>query len=341
MTAKVKGNSPVSIRGSINPLTPMAYLDVNATASRIELSPLAPYSMKYTGYPITGGTLTGDVHYMLQNRQLSATNHIILDQLTFGERAENSSARNLPVRLAVAVLKDPQGRIDLSLPVSGSLRDPRFDLGAVLWQGLLNVIIKAAASPFTLLASAVGDGKQNLAYVEFAPGYSNLNEAGRSKLGTLAAVLNQRAWLKLAISGRIDPAVDTEGLRQATLDKAIKQRKAEDEHEQGPIERVQVTPDEYNQYLRRVYKASDVPKPHGVLGIRKSIPPAEMKKLLLANITVNEQDLRHLADARAQAVYQELAGQVNSGRLLITAPKLDASGIGNNAPTTRADFSLR
>jgi len=343
LAAKVNGTSPVSISGSINPLAPMASVDLQGNASRIELPPLTPYAAKYTGYPITGGTLTGTVHYKLANRQLTATNHLILDQLSFGEHVENSTAGNLPVRLAVAVLKDSQGRIDLRIPVSGSTADPQFDLGSLVWHGLVNVIMKAAESPFTVLASALGGEDQNLAYLEFAPGYSTLTAPERNKLATLAALLEQRPWLKLQISGRADSKVDRQGLREAILEDEIRQQKAADEDRKitpVPIEQVEVTPDEYNKYLWRVYKAADFDKPRNLVGIVKWFPPDQMKRTLLANIKVSDEELRHLAEARAVAVYQALSARIAPPRLLMGPPKLNTDGI-SEGPTTRVDFSLK
>src|SRR5262249_47945097 len=122
----VNGNSPINISGSMNPLAPMASLDIKAKAEDIELTQLSTYSTKYTGYPITRGTLSLDIHYMLSEQKLTAENHIFLDQLTFGDRVANSNAANLPIRLAVSLLKDSKGEINLDIPVSGSLSDPQF-----------------------------------------------------------------------------------------------------------------------------------------------------------------------------------------------------------------------
>jgi uncharacterized protein involved in outer membrane biogenesis len=334
LAGKVNGTSPVSISGSINPLAPMASLNVQGNASRIELPPLSPYAAKYTGYPITGGMLSGSVHYILANRHLTATNHLILDRLSFGDRPENSSISNLPIRLAVAVMKDSQGRIYLSIPISGSLSDPQFDFGRIIWNALSNLIIKAATSPFSVLASAIGGEDHSLSYVKFAPGYATLSGRARHKLATLAALLKQRPWLKLQISGRVDPKVDRPALREAILDDEIKQQKAKSEH--ISTSQVEVTPDEYNKYLWRVYKAADFAKPRNVLGMTKWLPPDEIKKMLLAHIIVSDEDLQHLAEARATAVYQILSARVEKSRLLVAAPKVNAEGA-----ATRADFSLK
>ncbi len=111
----------------------MAFVELSAKANGVELTGLTPYSAKYTGYPITKGTLTVDVHYLLDKQMLTATNHIVIDQLTFGDHVTEPNAANLPVRLAVALLADSRGLIDLNIPVSGSLNDPQFSIGAVIW----------------------------------------------------------------------------------------------------------------------------------------------------------------------------------------------------------------
>jgi hypothetical protein len=267
---------------------------------------------------------------------------LVLDQLDFGDRVENSSARNLPLRLAVAVLKDSQGRIDLRIPVSGSLADPQFDLGSLLWEALLNVIWKAAASPFTVLASAIGGEDQNLSYVEFAPGYSTLTEPERDKLAKLTTLLEQRPSLKLQITGHVDPTVDRQGLREAMLEDQIKRRKAEAERQTATpvaLEQMEVTPDEYDRYLWCVYKAADLAKPRDLVGLVKRLPPTEMKKMLLANIKVTDEDLRQLAEARSATVYQSLSARIDRSRLQVASPKLN-DGIPEGA-TTRVDFSLK
>src|SRR5205807_9268418 len=121
-------------------------------------------------------------------------------------------------------------------------------------------------------------------------------------------------WLKLEIHGRVDPRVDRQGLREAMLERAIKKQKAEADHETGPVEQVQVTPDEYNKYLWRVYKTADFAKPRDLVGMVKWLPPDDVKKLLLDHIKVTDEDLRHLADARATTVYHVLSGSIDAAR---------------------------
>src|SRR5262249_31354658 len=146
-----------------------------------------PYSTKYTGYPITKGSLTVNVQYLLDQGKLTADNHIFIDQLTFGDHVENASATNLPIRMAVSLMKDSRGVIDVDVPVSGSLSDPQFSIGSVILHAFMNLIMKAATSPFSLIASAFGGGgaAQDLGVIEFAPGYATLTPESQNKLETV------------------------------------------------------------------------------------------------------------------------------------------------------------
>jgi hypothetical protein len=211
---EVNGSSPIDISGSINPLAPKAFLDIKAKANGVELSGLTPYSATYAGYPIVKGTLTLDLHYLLDQGKLTADNHIVINQLTFGDRIESPHASKLPLKLAIALLKDSRGQIEVNIPVSGSLSDPQFSVTDVILGALKTLIIKAATSPFSLLGSLVagGHGGEQIPYVEFAPGLATLSPQNREQLDALAAALQQRPALRLDIQGRVDPAVDRDGL---------------------------------------------------------------------------------------------------------------------------------
>ncbi len=156
LDGKINGSSPLNIDGSINPLAPTAFVDIKAKADAVELTGVSPYTVKYTGYPIIKGTLTMDVHYLLDTGKLTADNHIFIDQLTFGDHVDSPSATNLPIRLAVSLLKNSKGQIDVRIPISGSLSDPQFSIGSIILGAFMNLIVKAATAPFSLIASAFG-----------------------------------------------------------------------------------------------------------------------------------------------------------------------------------------
>jgi uncharacterized protein involved in outer membrane biogenesis len=344
LIGQINGSSPIDISGSINPLAPLAAVDITAKADGIELTELTAYSVKYTGYPIIKGTLSVDVHYTLANQLLTATNHIFLDQLTFGDRVESSTAKNLPIRLAVAILKDSKGQINLDIPVSGSLNDPQFSLGGVIFHAFMNILTKAITAPFRLLANAIGGiasagTSEDLSYVEFAPGRSTLDAASQKRLDSVATALNARPALKLSITGRIDPSVDKPGLRVAKVDDEVRARISDSEG--ADAAKGQIPPDLYDKYLKKVYKAAKFDKPKDSLGLTKSLPPDEMTKLLVTNMEVSDDDLKNLGVARAQSVRQYLSTKVDPARLFTVAPKLDASGISDQGKTTRAELSLQ
>ncbi|SPA32461.1 conserved hypothetical protein, DUF748 [Cupriavidus taiwanensis] len=356
LDGRIDDDAPVNISGKLNPLGEQLFLDIAAKAAGVELTRLTPYAAKYAGYPITKGKLTVDVAYKIENGRLDARNHLFLDQLTFGERVDSPDATKLPVLLAVSLLKDRNGVIDVNLPVSGSLSDPEFSIGGVIVRVIVNLLTKAITSPFSLIASAFGGSGEELGYVEFAPGTATLTPAARDKIAKLGQALNDRPSLRLEISGRIDPATDEAGARRAWLDARVAEQKRRDLRdnaqagaaagddeagEQGA--EVKVSKAEYPKYLEQVYKRTSMKKPRNFVGFAKTLPPDEMEKLLMANATVTEADLKRLAEHRALVVKQSLEreGKVPESRLFLTAPKLSAEGIKDKGTPNRVDFSIR
>ena len=233
------------------------------------------------------------------------------------------------------------------MPISGSLSDPQFSIGSIILGAFMNLIVKAATAPFSLIASAFGSvtgggAPQDLAYIEFAPGYSTLTPESQQKLDTVAKALADRTALKLNIEGRVDPKFDTEGFKEASLDHSIQKlshNSGGDSADAKPS--AKLSQEDYNKYLKKVYGAGDFKKPRDAIGLSKTLPPDQMKKLILENTPVTAGDLKNLADARASAVRAYLGKkQVDSGRMFIIAPKTDASGIKDQGKTTRVDLSL-
>ena len=343
---KVQETAPVEIEGRINPLAKDLFLDLKASASDIELPPLSPYSGKYVGYGIQKGKLSMKVKYLIDHRKLTAENSIVLDQLTFGDKVESPDATKLPVLLAVALLKDRNGVINFDLPVGGSLDDPQFSVGGIVFRALVNLIVKVVTAPFALLGSLGGHGEE-LAYIEFTPGSATLDPAGDGKVQSIAKALNDRPALKLDIAGRIDPATDRDGLRRATLGHEIRVQKFNDLVKRGEppasVDALEVSPTEYESLLGRVYKAADFPKPRNAIGLAKDLSREEMETLILTHTAVSDEDLHRLAERRAQIVRDTLVEKsgVPAERVFLVAPKLDAEGIKDKGKATRVDFALR
>ena len=212
--AKGEYAASVDILRKVNPLAPSVFLDVQGTAREFELPPMSTYSMKYLGYKIAQGKLTFKAKYRIENNKLEAENNIVLDQFTLGDKVESPDAPNLPLLAAVAILKDRNGVINLTISVSGSLDDPKFSLGAAARQVVGDQVTKAATAPFSVLGASVGGG-EDLAYLEFAPGSAALDAASADKLRKLTKLLQERPDLKLVIIGRVDPAADRAALQGA------------------------------------------------------------------------------------------------------------------------------
>ncbi|MFM0218163.1 MULTISPECIES: DUF748 domain-containing protein [Paraburkholderia] len=344
IVAKLAANGPLSIRGTVNPLIAKPALDLTASAHDIELTNLTPYSAKYAGYPITKGKLNVDLHYKLENDQLNADNHLFIDQLTFGDHVENDTATKLPVRLAISLLKNSRGEIDVNLPVSGSLSNPEFSIGGLIWHAVLNLLQKAVTAPFSLIAHAFGGSGEELGYVEFEPGSAQLSEDDNKKLDTIVKALGSKPSIKMDLIGRVDPKLDEPALRARYVDRLVKQQKIKDVVGNGQsvdLSSVTVDPKEYDKYLTKAYKSADFKKPRNFVGLTKSMPDDDMKSALAANAPIDEASLRQLAQQRAQSVQQYLDGKIDSSRVFIVAPKLDAGGINDKGATTRVDFGLK
>ena len=342
LTGKVDKTAPLSINGEFNLFRQDAHLDIVAKVTGFELTGLSSYSGKYVGYGIAKGKLSAELNYKIEDRKLTATNQIFLDQLTFGDKVDSPDAVNLPVQLAVSLLKNSRGEIDLRLPVSGTLDDPEFSIFGLVLKMFFNLIGKAITSPFALLGSALGGSGEELSQLALAPGSAQPGEAQQGKLKTLAQALVDRPTLKLDVIGRADPASDLDGLRQVALDNAVRAQKLKAMIARGEdapsLEDIEVGADEYPALLEKAYKAADFKKPRNMIGLTKDLPAPEMEALMRANVKVGDAELRALAQQRAQAVREWLAGEgaVPGERIFMLEPKVEAAGEGG-----QVQFSLR
>ncbi|CAG4898557.1 DUF748 domain-containing protein [Paraburkholderia gardini] len=344
VAAKLAANGPLSIRGTVNPLIPKPALDLTASAHDVELTNLTPYSTKYAGYPITKGKLNVDLHYKLDNDQLTANNHLFIDQLTFGDHVDNDTATKLPVRLAISLLKNRRGEIDVNIPVSGSLANPQFSIGSLIWSAIVNLVEKAVTAPFSLLANAFGGNSEELGYVEFDPGSAKLTDASTAKLDTIAKALVDKPSIRIDLIGRVDPATDVPALRTLYVDRLVKAQKIKDTVGNGEsvdTSTITVDPKEYDKYLTKAYKDADFKKPRNFIGLTKSMPDDDMKNAIAEHAPIDDAALRNLAQRRAQAVQQYFDGKVDSSRVFIVAPKLTAEGIKDKGTASRVDFGLK
>ncbi len=349
LKSRVDNQGRLDISGKINPLSGNLFLDLMANLNDYELSSLTPYSSKYAGYNIQKGKLSFDVKYKIENSKLSAENHLFLNQLTFGDKVDSKDATNLPVMLAVALLKDRNGNIDINLPIAGSLDDPQFSMGGIIIKVIVNLLSKAITSPFALLGSLFAGGEE-LAFLEFDYGKYAITSNGESKLNNLAKALHDRPALKLDIAGQVDPEMDLDGLRQTMLERKVKIQKFNELHSKGSditsVDAVIVETSEYVKYLTKAYKQEKIPnKPRNIVGLAKDLPVAEMEKLMRTNFQVTDNDMRELISNRAMEAKEYLinVGKIEPDRVFLVTPnalKSDQEKPAYKGKLSRVNFSL-
>jgi hypothetical protein len=346
LRGKLENYAPLEITGKINPLRNDLFVDLKIDFKDVDLSPLTPYSGRYAGYTIEKGKLFLSLKYLIVKRKLDATNNVFLDQFTFGDAVDSPNATKLPVRLAVALLKNRKGEISLDLPLSGSLDDPKFSVWRVVIKIIVNLLVKAATSPFALLGALFGGGEE-LSYLEFDYGRDAPDGPGEAKLKNLVKALHERPALKLEIAGHVDVEKDREALRQIMFDRKVKSQKLKDLVKKGgevpPLDNVVVDAKEYPVYLKKAYREEKFPKPRNFIGMVKDLPVPEMEKLMYTHIQVTDGDLRLLAQRRANAVKDHLVAskQVEPERIFLVEPKTLAPEKKEKQKDSRVVFVLK
>jgi hypothetical protein len=328
LRGKAEGTAALEILGKLNPLAKPLALDITGKVRDLELAPLSPYSVKYAGHGIERGKLSVDVAYLVKpDGQLTASNKIVLNQIKFGDKVDGAP-NSLPVKLAVALLADRNGVIDIDLPVSGSLNDPQFSVGSIVFKLIVNLVVKAITSPFSLLAGAIGGGGDELGQVSFMAGSAALSAQALPSLEKVAKAMQARPNLKMTVVGQASMDVEREALKKERLKAlvAAEKRRTAVAGSSGAsatqTAAITVSAAEYPQLLKEVYRRSSVPKPRNAIGMVKDIPVQEMEDLLLASLPVTEQAMQDLAVARGIAVRDHLASLgLASDRLFLGAAK--------------------
>ncbi|MEO7244344.1 MAG: DUF748 domain-containing protein, partial [Rubrivivax sp.] len=203
--------------GQLQLFDPARYTDVKVDFSNVEMTSLTPYSATFAGRRIDSGKLTLKLEYKIEDRKLAGDNQVLIDNLKLGERVDSPSAFSLPLDLAIAILQDADGRIDLGIPVSGSLDDPQFSYGQLIWKAIVNVLTKIVTAPFRALGALLGGGDQPLDTIRFDVGSSELLPPEQEKLAKLAKALSARPSLNLTVQPRFDPTGDAQALRERAL----------------------------------------------------------------------------------------------------------------------------
>jgi hypothetical protein len=344
--------APLTVKGVVLPRGKQSFVDLKLALRGWDLAPLSPYMGKYAGYPITKGKLALDLVTRVADKRLDATNHALVDQLELGDKTDSPDATWLPVKLALSILTDRDGRIEIDLPATGDLDDPEFGLGKLVWKTLLNVLEKVATSPFALLGSLLGGSADDLDHVSFAVGEAALGPEASDTIAKLAKALYERPRLALSVGGQVEAEADRRALARARLvtklvdDKKRQLVAAKKLAPSAPAPALE--PGEYEARVADLYATltrGGTVRPR-LLGAQTSstaspapTAPAsadEMERAALATVEPTEAELAALRDARAKAVQAKLleAEGVGAERVFLVAPKPEDAERGARATMT-------
>ncbi|CAN5784181.1 DUF748 domain-containing protein [soil metagenome] len=340
LRGKAEQTASLEIVGKLNPLAKPLELDITGKMRDLDLPPLSPYAVRYAGHNIERGKLSLEVNYKIApDGRLTATNNMVLNQLQFGDEVQGAP-NSLPVRLAVALLADRNGVINVDLPLSGSINDPQFSVGPLIWKALVNLIVKAITSPFSLLTGGLGGGSGESSTITFDAGSSTLSDNARQGLDKVAKALTDRPGLQMTVVGTSSLDKEAEAFKRERLRQLAQAEKRRTAARAGAsagansasastaaaADVAPVTDAEYPALLTAVYKRADITKPRNMVGLAKDLPLKEMEDLLMASVTADEETMRKLAVERGAVVRDYLLNQkVPSDRLFLGAVRTRAA----------------
>ena len=223
------------VSGSLNPFQPRDRTNVRLEFRNLDMPKVTPYAVRFAGYKVASGRMSLDLNYSVRNNLIEGNHRVLLDQFTLGEQVDSPGAMGLPLRLAIAILKDDDGKIDLAVPISGNLDDPKFDYGGVIRQAIFNILTSIVTAPFKLIGSLFGGGQgEEISQIAFDPGSARLLPPEREKLSRIVQALGKRPELKLQVPARYDIELDTRALRRAGLRRDLGRSAGLDMQEEDP-----------------------------------------------------------------------------------------------------------
>jgi len=328
LRGKLHRTSPLEITGKVRPFPDNLFADLSVTFKDIDMTRWDPYARKYVGYTLEKGNLQLELKYLLAKTKLDATNNIVLDRLTLGDKVDSPDATTLPVKFAISLLQDRKGQIELGIPVTGDLADPQFSLGNAILTFFKNLFMKAVTAPFALLGAMLPEGVGEVDRIEMVDAGGKIPEPSVKKLEALATVLRDRPNLELDIQGRVESESGQDLLRQQLFMNKLKARKLKEVMEQGgasaALDQITIAPDEFDKYLKAAHDDEFPKEGLDKLRIFKKTPPDEMKARLLSTIQVTDDDLRSLAYEWAAKVkeYLQESGKIEPRRMFLREPIL-------------------
>ena len=326
-----------NIQGTLSPFAIKKHADIGVTFKNIDLTNMTPYSGKFVGYAIKEGKLSLDLNYKIRDAGLQGDNKINLDSLTLGNKIESPDALNLPLDLALALLKDSNGQIDLDLPVAGDLNNPKFSYGAVVVKAITNLITGIITAPFRFLGSLLGIDGEKLKSIDFEPSYAAMIPSEMEKMEQYSKMLGKRPGIKLKIIGSYDETIDTKAIQANRLQQRITEtmktldaNTTQETRYQKTLDTLYLqsfTPTDYNATISK-YTTLPSTDTNATKSTKKPQPIIDFAALnddlrlqLQRTIVVSKEELDVLANERATTVKKELIKVgIKEERLVIEPP---------------------
>jgi outer membrane protein OmpA-like peptidoglycan-associated protein len=361
LEGKVDEYGFTTVEGRLSPFAPKSFTDLTVKFQNVDMKPLSPYSATFAGRKIASGTLNIKLEYKIQNSELLGENEVLLEQFTLGDRVEAPNAINLPLDLAIALLTDTEGKIDVAVPVSGNVDNPKFSYGHVIRQALVNLITKVVTAPFGALGGLLGDKGEQMDAISFQPGSDRLLPPELKKLKNVAEALEKRPQLRLVVQGRFDTKIDGEALRTERVKRALAEQmgvKLSPNEEPGPVafnnaktqkalEKLlksragdKAITDFKTQYEKETGQKAKRVKPYLALFGWESSDIAFYQEIFEELVKLEpllENDLQDLAQRRAEAIVKELRSGAGLDPTRVTA---GSSGPVKKASTDTVNTSL-
>lgn len=326
------------IGGSLNALDPTGFTDIQMTFRNLEMERMTPYTIEFAGWEIDAGRMDLDLDYKIKKGQLNGANSVVIREMTVGDKAESPSGASLPLKFAVALLKDSNGVIDVDLPVEGNLNDPSFRIGGIVWKAIGNLLVKAVTAPFRLLGSLVGVDSEDFGTLHFSAGQADISPPDREQLVKLVEAMRQRPELRLEVAGSYVVEPDQKALQTQQVDQRIQVGVDAMEASAAAL-----SMEQRRQVMEQMLRSSEPGL--DLMALQQefsSIPAGEdaedaaavldetaylqaLRQRLIEAEPVGETALLALADARADAVMTAIAG--DGAEAPLPATRLDSIAV--------------
>ena len=294
-------------RGQLAFADPRLNNDVSLVFRNIPLNATNPYTMTFAGYAIDDGRIDVDLRYVTKDGQLVGKNRFVIKKIKLGQEVPDYQGTRLPLGLAIALLEDSDGMIDVNIPVKGNVNEPEFSVGHLVWQAVKTVLANVVTAPFRALGAMLGI--ENVDAIAFVPGESALPPDGDEQLSKIAELLAKRPKSKLVIHGTYDPSVDAAELARAMADKAILEASGLKVVEGEPLPMPNLTDPKVKAGLKSAYGAQ---VGRIKLGQRLLTLPdnaerdTQLRQELIQSYKIDDNQLKQLASRRANAVKAKL-----------------------------------